>query len=167
MKMWKVMVLAVVAVIAVSGCKKPIKKGDAGAASGYQDVPLTEYSLEDFSKPSAELEYVFQNVHFDYNKYDIKSSEAPILEGIAKWMNDNSAKHVLVEGHCDERGSNEYNMALGEQRALSVRHYLISLGIEAEKLHTVSYGEERPADAGHDEAAWAKNRRAEFLISNK
>ena len=111
------------------------------------------------------LRYIFQTVYFDYNKYNIKTSEAPKLSSIADWMRENPSKHLLMEGHCDERGSNEYNLALGEQRSLSVRRYLISLGIEAERLHTVSYGEERPVAYGHDEESWSQNRRSEFLIS--
>ena len=72
---------------------------------------------------------------------------------------------VLIEGHCDERGTDEYNLALGERRALAVRRYLVALGISADRLHTISYGEEKPAVLGSDEAAWSKNRRAEFKVS--
>ncbi len=82
-------------------------------------------------------------------------------------MNRNPTRLLLVEGHCDERGTNEYNLALGERRALSVRRYLVALGIGSDRLHTLSYGEEKPLDPGHTEESWAKNRRAEFKVSQK
>jgi peptidoglycan-associated lipoprotein len=164
MRFYKVVVLFLAASLMFTGCKKNMKKGDE-ASVGYKDVALTEYSLEDFAQPGAELKEVFKNIHFEYNKYNIKDSDAPILEGIANWMKSNNAKHVLIEGHCDERGSAQFNLALGEQRALSARRYLINLGIDAAKIHTVSYGKERPADAGHTEESWSVNRRCEFLIN--
>jgi peptidoglycan-associated lipoprotein len=77
---------------------------------------------------------------------------------------NNSQEKIVIEGHCDERGTAEYNIALGERRAKSVKRYLINLGVDSSQLSTISYGEERPADPGHNEAAWAKNRRAEFVI---
>ena len=165
MRFFKSFLLVLICCVLVVGCKKPVRRDGEDAAVGYQDIPLTEFSLEDFEEPPAELEYLFRNVYFDYNKYNIKPSEAPILTEIADWLSNNSSKHLLVEGHCDERGSNEYNLALGEQRSLSVRRYLINLGIEASRLHTVSYGEERPAEYGQSEDVWSKNRRSEFLIS--
>ncbi len=165
MKFYKLICVMIAAGLLFTGCKKPIKKGIDDAAIGYQDVALYEYSLEDFTTPPEELQFIFRNVHFEYNKYNIMPSETPILQDIAAWMGDNSSTHLLVEGHCDERGSNEYNLALGEQRALSIRRYLIGLGIDAEKLHTVSYGEERPVAFGHDDASWQQNRRGEFLLS--
>jgi peptidoglycan-associated lipoprotein len=83
---------------------------------------------------------------------------------VANYLKSNGGQAVLVEGHCDERGTPEYNRALGERRALSVRESLISLGVPGEGIHTVSFGEDRPADPGHNDAAWAKNRRAEFVL---
>jgi peptidoglycan-associated lipoprotein len=82
-------------------------------------------------------------------------------------MKNNPEKHVLTEGHCDERGSNEYNLALGEQRALGVRQFLTDQGIEASKVQTISYGEEKPLASGQDESAWKQTRRAHFLISGE
>jgi peptidoglycan-associated lipoprotein len=87
-----------------------------------------------------------------------------ILSRKSDWMRDNPDVVVSVEGHCDERGTNEYNLALGERRAESAKAFLVDLGIEAYKLSTVSYGEERPVDTGHNGEAWAKNRRAHFII---
>ena len=80
------------------------------------------------------------------------------------YMKNNTADSVIIEGHCDERGTNEYNLALGERRAESAKRYLVNLGIDASRLETVSYGEERPVDSGSNEAAWKKNRRAHFVI---
>lgn len=111
------------------------------------------------AKPSkAEL----QRVHFDYDKSDIRSDSKSILEGNANWMKKNKGTDVVVEGHCDERGSDEYNIALGNRRAKSAKNYLISLGVDGKKLSTKSYGEEKPLENCHAENCWSKNRRAEF-----
>ncbi|MCK5707401.1 MAG: peptidoglycan-associated lipoprotein Pal [Candidatus Aureabacteria bacterium] len=167
MKIFKMFAILLACSVVFTGCKKSAKK-DATATDatlGYKDIPLTEISLENFEEPSEELAFIFRSIHFDYNKYNIKSSDASILNDIAGWMRENPSKLLLIEGHCDERGSNEYNLALGEQRSLSVRRYLISLGLDPARLHTVSYGEERPIAFSQNEESWNKNRRAEFLIS--
>lgn len=104
-----------------------------------------------------------KRIHFDFDKYSIRADAAPILRENANWMKANSNKQFIVEGHCDERGTNEYNMALGERRAKAAKDYLINLGVSASILSTVSFGEEKPLDFGHDESAWAANRRAEFV----
>jgi len=101
----------------------------------------------------------------DYNKSSIKPEYQPVLENIAKWLAARAGQQVRVEGHCDERGTDEYNLALGERRALAVRRYLVALGISSDRVHTISYGEEKPAVSGSDESAWSKNRRAEFKVS--
>ncbi|RPI77369.1 MAG: peptidoglycan-associated lipoprotein Pal [Desulfobacteraceae bacterium] len=103
-------------------------------------------------------------IYFDYDQSDLKAETLKNLEKKAEWLKKNPSAVVGIEGHCDERGTNEYNLALGDSRANAAKSYLRSLGIPAEKIHTISYGEERPADAGHSEAAWAKNRRAEFYL---
>ena len=134
------------------------------AALRGEDIPLLEQpDLGSFVEPNQPD--IFQDIRFDYNKADIRAGEREILNGIAGWASDNMHYQIMIEGHCDERGSNEYNLALGEQRALSVRRYLVSLGVEPGRLYTISYGEERPVDSGHSESAWSKNRRAHFLIS--
>ena len=89
------------------------------------------------------------------------------LQGMADHLKKTQNTVVQIEGHCDERGSIEYNLALGERRAQSVKNYLVQLGIDAARLSTISYGEEKPAAEGHDEAAWTKNRRAEFTLTNQ
>jgi len=101
-------------------------------------------------------------VYFEYDSVVLTAAARRTLEENAVWMKANPTKKVTIEGHCDERGSDEYNFALGENRALAVKKYLTDLGVAAERLATISYGEERPTTAGHDEAAWAKNRRSEF-----
>jgi len=107
----------------------------------------------------------FDEIHFDFDQYRIRSVDEPVLRDIADWLKDNDQVRMLVEGHCDERGTNEYNMALGEQRALAARSYLIRLGVEAERISTISYGEERPLDPRSTEDAWGKNRRGHFVVS--
>ena len=103
-------------------------------------------------------------VYFNFDRSDLSREAKETLRSNAEWLKANPNTNVSLEGHCDERGTNEYNMGLGERRASSTKEYLRSLGIPAEKLSTVSYGEEIPADAGHNEEAWAKNRRVECVI---
>lgn len=103
-------------------------------------------------------------IHFDFDKSDIKPEYQPVLESHADWLRRNPRVRLQIEGHCDERGSVQYNLALGERRAESARRYLVTLGIDPSRLSTISYGEERPVDPAHNEEAWAKNRRAEFVV---
>ena len=107
---------------------------------------------------------VLQTVHFAYNSDELDDTARGILQANAAWMKAHPRHTVEIGGHCDERGSIGYNVALGDRRAGSVRAYLVGLGADGSKLTTVSYGEEKPVDPGHNETAWAKNRRAEFLI---
>ncbi|PYO48763.1 MAG: peptidoglycan-associated lipoprotein Pal [Candidatus Rokuibacteriota bacterium] len=103
------------------------------------------------------------DVFFDFDKYDIRPGDAKTLDANANWLKSNSSHLVLIEGHCDERGTNEYNLALGERRAKSTMNYLVSQGVQANRITIISYGEERPQCTEHNEACWAKNRRAHFL----
>ena len=105
------------------------------------------------------------NIYFDFDKSELKPEARAILEKKAAWLNDNPGFSVRIEGHCDERGTNEYNLALGENRANAAMKYLNALGVAGDRMMTVSYGEEQPADPGHNEAAWAKNRRDEFKLT--
>lgn len=102
-------------------------------------------------------------VYFAFDNSNVSSSQTPKLEAAAKYMSSNPSAGMIIEGHCDERGSAEYNMGLGERRALAVREYLVKLGVPENRLQTISYGVEKPADQGHDESAWMKNRRAELI----
>ncbi len=106
----------------------------------------------------------FQTVYFDFDKSSIKPDFASALESNADLMKESMDMIVQIEGHCDERGTVEYNIALGERRALATKNYLVNLGVAGERIEIISYGKERPAVLGHNEAAWSKNRRAEFRI---
>ncbi|HLH52527.1 MAG TPA: OmpA family protein [Verrucomicrobiae bacterium] len=103
-------------------------------------------------------------VHFDFDSSTVKPSEISKVSAVADYLKNNQMTAVEVEGHCDERGTEEYNRSLGERRALALREKLIGLGIDPSRVDTVSYGKDRPADPGHDEAAWKQNRRGEFAL---
>ncbi len=103
-------------------------------------------------------------VHFDFDSAVVKRSELPHVEAVAAVLKEKPAAKLLIEGHCDERGTEEYNRALGERRALALREALVKRGISPDRIRTISYGEDRPVDPGHNEEAWAKNRRGEFLL---
>ena len=105
-----------------------------------------------------------RTVYFGYNRSDIKPFTRKMLDENAGWLKKNPKIKVQIEGHCDERGTVDYNLALGQRRASTVRRYLVALGISPSRLYTISYGEEQPVDSGHDESSWAKNRRAEFKV---
>lgn len=111
-----------------------------------------------------EDDFITIDVHFDYDSSVIMDSEIPTLEAKAEWLRANGDVDIIVEGHCDERGTTEYNLALGDRRAARVKSFLMDLGIGAARIQTISYGEERPVAMGHMESAWAKNRRAHFVI---
>nr|MBF0222246.1 peptidoglycan-associated lipoprotein Pal [Desulfobulbaceae bacterium] len=103
-------------------------------------------------------------VYYDFDQSNIKDGQKERLENNAMYLKDNSRAMVTVEGNCDERGTNEYNMALGERRALSAKKYLMNLGVAGNRISTISYGEEKPLNHGHDELAWSQNRRADFVL---
>ena len=111
--------------------------------------------------------FLSEHVHFDFDKFNIKESERPVLEKKKQWMTANPNAKVLIEGHCDERGTTEYNLALGERRANACKQYMILLGIDKNRLSTISYGEEKPLDPGQNEEAWAKNRRGQFVVTSE
>ncbi len=113
------------------------------------------------------LEAPLQMIHFDYDKYFIREDAKLVLEANADWLKKYVAAVILIEGHCDERGTEEYNLALGEKRAKSTLDYLASLGISADRTRTISYGKSVPLDPEHNEISWQKNRRAQFLIIRK
>lgn len=103
-------------------------------------------------------------IYFAFDNYSLSEQAKKTLIKNAAWLMKSPQKEIIIEGHCDERGTDEYNIALGERRAYSAKKYLITLGVNPDQLSTISYGEERPADSGHDEDAWAKNRRADFVM---
>jgi peptidoglycan-associated lipoprotein len=103
-------------------------------------------------------------VYFDFDSSVLKTVEKPKVRAVADYLKANAANAVKVEGNCDERGTEEYNRSLGERRALAVREELIRLGIDPTRVDTISYGKDRPVDPGHDESAWRKNRRDDFVV---
>ncbi len=111
------------------------------------------------------LAFESENIYFDFDKSELKPEAKDNLKEKADWLNKNSSYSVRIDGHCDERGTQEYNLALGERRAYAAKNFLVALGISGDRISTVSYGEEKPADPGHDEEAWAKNRRDEFKLT--
>lgn len=119
-------------------------------------------SLDDLNRDSP-----LQPIFFDYDSSDVNDAGRGILQASAGVLKKNLSWIITVEGHCDERGTAEYNLALGERRAVSARTYLVSLGIDANRLRTVSYGSEFPFDPAHQEGAWGRNRRAHFVITAK
>ena len=127
-----------------------------------RDDGISSASLDDLNR-SSPLKPAF----FDYDSSDITADGRTVLNANAVVLKRYTTWTITIEGHCDERGTAEYNLALGERRAVAARTYLVSLGLSADRLRTVSYGKEFPFDAGHDEAAFAKNRRAHFVITAK
>jgi peptidoglycan-associated lipoprotein len=130
-----------------------------------------EKSLVGKKEPGIEGEIfeskLLKDIHFDFDKYDIRPGDTEILKENGTLLKKYSNVKIQIEGHCDERGTVEYNLALGERRANSTKKYLTSLGISPDRISTISYGKERPADPGHNEEAWAKNRRAHTIILSK
>ncbi len=166
---WMMVVLGVaVCSLAVSGCKKKPKAG-AGGMDGIDPVGgltgVDPYGAEGLAgRPVGLVEQAsqFGVVLFDFDSAQVNSGERSKLEAVAEYLRANAAVGLVVEGHCDERGSNEYNLALGERRAMAVRAYLVGLGIDAARIQTKSLGEEQPVAMGHDESSWSQNRRAAF-----
>src|SRR4029077_2984344 len=105
-----------------------------------------------------------QTVYFEFDKSTVKASEQGKIQAVANYLKSEPRTILDIEGHCDERGTAEYNRALGERRALAIREHLVNLGVAADRVYTLSWGEDKPADQGHDEAAWGKNRRGEFIL---
>lgn len=159
------LVVPLVFAVALSlGCCCPKKKA-MEAAPAPRAVAQAPVVKETPPPPPPVVEpVVLPIIYFDFDKYNLKPQAVARLNEIADFMSKNPDAKILVEGHCDERGTSEYNLALGDRRANSAKKYLIDAGIAAERLSTISYGKERPADPGHNEAAWAKNRRDEFKL---
>jgi peptidoglycan-associated lipoprotein len=106
-----------------------------------------------------------EDIHFDFDKSNIRQDDRKILSRNAAYLSKNINVKIVIEGYCDERGTAEYNMALGERRADEAKKYLVNLGIDGKRITTISYGSEKPLDPGHDEVAWAKNRRDHFAVN--
>jgi peptidoglycan-associated lipoprotein len=160
-------ILFLAIVLAVSlGCSRTVKEigmgtGDVGPTGVIEGEDISGDRYLDGTL------YGLQDINFEFDKSSLTGQAQEILRENAQWLADNPTVNVEIEGHCDERGTIEYNLALGDRRAKSARDFLINLGVSASRLSTISYGEEMPLDAGHNESAWAKNRRAHFTIIAK
>ncbi len=141
---------------------EPVKEPAVAAPAPMVEDRVSSASLDELNKNSP-----LKPVFFDYDHSEISAEAQKALDANADVLKRNPSWIVTIEGHCDERGTAEYNLALGERRANAARAYLVSLGIPADRLRTVSYGKEFPFDPGHDEAAWARNRRAHFVVTQK
>ena len=130
---------------------------------------ITERQLAKIETKEEQPQYkeekgMFEDIHFDYDKYDIQPDAQSALQAVANWLLKNPSAKILIEGHCDERGTNEYNLALADRRAKAARDYLVALGTASNRIEMVSYGEEKPLCTEHTEECWAKNRRDHFVI---
>lgn len=132
-----------------------------------KEPPITEDPIASADLDTINKNSPFQPVFFLLDSYEIDGTAKQALDADAALLKKYPSWVITIEGHCDERGTAEYNLALGEKRALAAKTYLVSLGIPADRLRTVSYGKEFPFDPGHDEGAWSKNRRAHFVVTSK
>ena len=132
--------------------------------AAIREEALKEEGLKEGERMSARDMFENEDILFEFDSASLSAEAQEILRRKAEWMKNNPGARVTIEGHCDERGTNEYNLALGDRRAFSAKSFLVDLGIDETRLTAVSYGEERPVDRGSDEDAWAKNRRAHFVI---
>jgi peptidoglycan-associated lipoprotein len=167
------MIVAMAGLISFCGGQKELAKVDQDATEFVP--PGDQPKVETVKKPSESERRVkeaapsvesltFEKVYFDFDKYDLTAEARDILAEHARLLKNFPNVKLLIEGHCDERGTIEYNLALGERRANAVKSYLTNYGIHPDRVYTISYGKERPVDGGHTEEAWAKNRRAAFNI---
>ncbi len=144
-----------------------VERVDEQAAKVDQPVLSEEEIFQQKSLAQLNAEGNLRRVHFDYDQYQIREDMKSILSANADWLLKHKSIEILVEGHCDERGTIEYNIALGEKRAASAQNYIASLGVPASRIKIVSYGKNKPLAPGNDEDSFAQNRRAEFVITKK
>jgi len=142
---------------------KPPEQRVVAAPEAKKEVPVPPAPLAPPAPPVAAAAPMLQMINFDFDKYNVRPGDAEILKKNLDWFKANPATKARIEGNCDERGTVEYNLALGQKRADSAKNYLTGLGVDGKRLETISYGKERPLDPGHNEAAWAKNRNAQFV----
>jgi peptidoglycan-associated lipoprotein len=166
---------AAILTLALAGCSsnKPPGATEGGPSSnpgglGQEGMSSTNASsLSQFQKGQlgSGEQGPLNDIHFDYNDYTVRQQDGEILHGNADWLQKNPSSHVQIEGHCDERGSEEYNIALGAKRAQAAKEYLQTLGIAGDRMSTISYGKELPLCTEHTEDCWAENRRDHFAIT--
>ena len=165
MKKLLVILLPLLLLALVIGCgKKPELEPETMPIDTTVGDDTSETSTDPYGEDPVERDPldIFKTVYFDFDKYNLRADAKRDLQHNVEVMKKNADWKILIAGHCDERGTVEYNLALGEKRARSARDYLTSLGIEANRIEIISYGKEKPADYGHTEAAWSLNRRAVF-----
>jgi peptidoglycan-associated lipoprotein len=179
---WAVLALCIAALMSV-GCakKQTVKSEGTEAPPSSAPAPVAEAPMKEPPPPIAmapatppaaapgvavteEKVSQFDDVRFDFDKSEVKEAGRKTCGVVADYLKKHPQAKMQIEGHCDERGTAEYNMALGERRATAVMTYLVSLGVPKSALSTVSFGKEKPLDPGHNEEAWAKNRRAHFVL---
>lgn len=156
--------LAALAVMMIAGCKGKQTKTDENVPMGTEsgDVTSTPMSFDPMGSDSGRIDGL-TTVNFDYDKSSLTAEGRRRAQGNAEWMKRNPTVNVQIEGHCDARGSIEYNIALGERRANAVKNYMTSLGVPSARLSVISYGKEKPVNQGESESAYAANRRANFV----
>lgn len=162
---WLILLLALVFIIPACAKKEVAPPIEEVEPPAEEVTPLEEVEEEPVEEP-VEIEpepIVLEDILFDFDKYNIKEEFKGVLAANAEILLNNPDAKLLIEGHCDERGTNEYNLALGERRAKTVIEFYTTYGVDASRLSMISYGEERPFDTGHNEEAWAKNRRAHMV----
>jgi len=173
MQMLKIALIVLFLFSGLVGCaSKSGTQGDDGKVYPFDMKQQSEVkgadgsSMQGGAVPSHDQVAGLERIHFDFDQFTLSAEARRILTQNAKFLKANSGVQAAIEGHCDERGSDEYNLALGESRALAAKSYLVSLGISAKRISVISYGEEKPLRNGSNEAAWAQNRRAEFKAVN-
>ncbi len=176
----KVILLMLALAVLLTGCpKRPVATGVAAPAPpGSTATPAPTPAPPAIvtpapapAPPPRAAQFVendnLKDVYFDFDKSDIRPQDAKILDANAAWLKTRGNDLVLIEGHCDERGTNEYNLALGERRARATMNYLLAQGLPASRITIISYGKERPVCSEHAESCWARNRRAHFLVKSQ
>ncbi|MFC1826115.1 peptidoglycan-associated lipoprotein Pal [Thermodesulfobacteriota bacterium] len=177
-KLWIILALLLVipGLLFTVSCAKKAVKSDAeleqqqATEQARQEEMVKQQAMEEEMqaqtrrKMAAKNRFLNENIHFEFDRSNLLPEAQEILRSKAQWLRDNPDVLVIIEGHCDERGTNEYNLALGDRRANSAKAYLADIGIAGARLTCISYGEEKPLDPGHNQEAWAKNRRAQFTI---
>jgi len=151
-----------------TGCaekKAVVSEGTAQEQAAPAESAATTKEQSVKAGPAVTIDVVIGDINFDFDQSTIRPDAREILKANADILLRRGAAEVTIEGHCDERGTAEYNMALGERRAQETKKYLVNLGVPTAQIKTISYGEERPSDPGHNEEAWEKNRRAHFVVT--
>jgi peptidoglycan-associated lipoprotein len=159
-----IVTIAVILIFVVGGCSHTKKDTSETAAVPEEETEVVEIVEEEVVEVPVEVISNLSNIYFDFDKSVLSREAIEELKEIGAWLLENPNTKIRIEGNCDERGTDEYNLALGERRAGSAKNFLVSLGVATENIITISFGEENPADPGHNEMAWGKNRRDEFNI---